>query len=75
MRVEHHLLALVHIGPHKHHPAVAEPNMRDLHGRRYAVDQNDLVAPIELVSFTWRLIERHIGSAVTASRFFVQVLA
>lgn len=35
--------------------------MRDLHGRRHAVDQNDLMAPVELVSLTWRVIEGHIG--------------
>lgn len=31
MRVEHHLLALAHIGPGEHHPAVAKPDMRHLH--------------------------------------------
>jgi hypothetical protein len=31
MRIEHHLLALAHIGPGKHHPAVAKPDMRHLH--------------------------------------------
>ncbi len=35
--------------------------MRHLDGRRHAVDQNDLMAPVELVSLTWRVVERHIG--------------
>ena len=47
--VEHHLLRLARIGPHEHHPAVAEPDVRDLHRRRGAVDHHDLVAPVELV--------------------------
>ena len=37
--VEHHLLRLARIGPHKHHPAVAEADVGDLHGHRHAVDQ------------------------------------
>ena len=57
-------------------PSIRTPElMRELHGRRYAVDQNDLVAPVELVGFAWRVIERHIGTAATAPRFFAQILA
>jgi putative transposase len=37
MRVEHHLLALARIGADIQHPAVAEPDMRDLHPHGYAV--------------------------------------
>ena len=55
------LLALSHIGPGEHHPAVAKPNMSNLHRDRYAVDQHDLMAPVELISLARRLIERHIG--------------
>ncbi|MNT36611.1 hypothetical protein D3C72_1727080 [compost metagenome] len=40
---------------------MAKPDMGDLDGRRHAVDQNDLVAPVELVSLTWRVIKRNIG--------------
>ena len=40
---------LARIGPHEHHPAVAEADVRDLHRRRGAVDHHDLVAPVELV--------------------------
>lgn len=52
--VEHHLLGLARIGPDEHHAAVAEPNMGDLHGHCHAVDQDDLVAPIELVGLARR---------------------
>ena len=61
MRIEHHLLALAHVGPHEHHSAVAEPDMRHLHSDCHAVDPHDLVAPVELVSLARRIIERHIG--------------
>ena len=37
--VEHHLLRLARVGAHEHHPAVAEPNVRDLHRRRHAADE------------------------------------
>ena len=50
---------LARIGPHERHPAVAEPDMRDLHGRRHAVDHDDLVAPVELVGLARREAQRH----------------
>jgi hypothetical protein len=38
---------LAGIGPDEDHPAVAEPDMGDLHRRGHPVDQNDLfVGPI-----------------------------
>ena len=49
--IEHHLLRLARIGAHEQHAAVAEPDMGDLHGHRHAVQQDDLVAPVELVGF------------------------
>jgi hypothetical protein len=49
--VKHHLLGLARIDAHEHHAAVAETNMRDLHDRRHAVHDDDLVAPVELVGF------------------------
>jgi hypothetical protein len=61
VRVEHHLLGLARIGPHEQHPAVAQPDMRDLYGERRAVDQHDLVRPVELVGLTRRKAQRHIG--------------
>jgi hypothetical protein len=50
-----------HIGTGKHHAAMAEPDMGDLHGRRRAVDQHDLVAPVELVGLAGGIIEGHIS--------------
>ena len=47
MGIEHHLLRLARIGPHEQHPAVAKPDVGDLHGHRHAVQQDDLVAPVE----------------------------
>jgi hypothetical protein len=62
--VEHHLLRLARIGPHERHPAVAEPDMGDLHRHRHAVaSDHDLVAPVELVGFTRREAQRDIGPA------------
>src|SRR5690606_15388141 len=37
------------------------PDVGHLHGRRHAVDQDDLVAPVELVGLARRVVERHIG--------------
>jgi hypothetical protein len=54
VRVEHHLLRLARIGAHEQHAAVAEPDMGDLHDHRRAVQQNDFVAPGELVGFPRR---------------------
>src|SRR5450432_645622 len=59
--VEHHLLRLPRISSHEQHAAMAEPDVRHLHGHRRAVQQDDLVAPVELVGFTWREAQRHIG--------------
>ena len=59
VRVEHHLLALARVGAHEHHPAVAEPDMGHLHGRGHPVDDDDLVAPVELVGLARREAERH----------------
>jgi hypothetical protein len=50
--VEDHLLRLARIGAEERHSAVAQPDVRDLHDRRHAVDQDDLVAPVELVGLT-----------------------
>jgi hypothetical protein len=61
VRVEHHLLRLARVGAHEHHPAVAQAEMRDLHDRRPPVHHNDLVAPVELISFARRKRQRHKG--------------
>jgi hypothetical protein len=57
--VEHHLLGLARIGPYEQHARVAEPDMGDLHRHRRAVDQHDLVAPVELVGLARIEAQRH----------------
>jgi hypothetical protein len=61
VRVEQHLLALARVRPHKQHPAVAEAHLRHLRHCRHTVDDNDLVAPVELVRLPRRERQRHIG--------------
>ena len=61
VRVENHLLGLARISAHEQHPTEAEPDMRDLHRRGHAVDQDDLMAPIELVSLAGIEAQRHVG--------------
>ena len=61
VRVEHHLLGLAGISPNERHPAVTEPHMRDLHRHGDAVDQHDLVAPVELVRLARLEAQRHEG--------------
>src|ERR1700716_1852947 len=46
--VEHHLLRLARIASHEQNAAVAEPDMGGLYHHRYAIQQNHLVAPVEL---------------------------
>ncbi|MEA2987739.1 MAG: hypothetical protein QOG83_450 [Alphaproteobacteria bacterium] len=59
--VEHHLLCLARIDPHEHHAAMAVPDMGDLDDHRHAVQQDDLVAPVELEGLSWREAERDVG--------------
>ena len=59
MGVEHHLLRLTRIGSHEQHATVAEPDMSDLHGHRRAAQQDNLVAPIELIGFPRGKTQRH----------------
>jgi hypothetical protein len=61
VRVEHHLLALARIGAHEHHAAHAEPHVGDLHRRRHAVHDHDLVGPVELVGFPRRERQGNVG--------------
>src|ERR1700733_13856812 len=49
------------IDPHEQHAAVTEPNVSGLHGHRHAVEQDDLVALVELIGFTGRKAQRDIG--------------
>src|ERR1700736_3904282 len=52
--VEHHLLRLARIATHKQHAAVTEPDMGGLYDYRHAIEQNDLMAPVELIGFSRR---------------------
>ena len=54
MGIEHHLLCLAWIGADEQHARVAEPDMGDLDLHGHAVDQHDLVAPVELVGLPRR---------------------
>jgi hypothetical protein len=40
---------------------VTEPDMGGLHDDRHPAQQDDLVAPIELISFTRRKAQRYVG--------------
>jgi hypothetical protein len=59
--VEHHLLRLARVDPHERHAAVTKPDMGSLHGHRHAAEQDDFVAPVELVGFTRSKAQRDIG--------------
>src|ERR1700738_4534900 len=59
--IEHHLLGLARIGAHEQHSAMTQPEVRHLDGDRCAVDQYDLVAPVELVGFARREAQRYVG--------------
>ncbi len=61
MGIEHHLLGLARIDPHEQHPAMAQPDMGGLDRHRRAIDQHDLMAPIELVGLARRKAEGDIG--------------
>lgn len=52
--VEHHLLRLVRISSCEQHAAVTQPDMSDLHEYGHAVEESDLVAPIEPIGLTRR---------------------
>jgi hypothetical protein len=58
MGVEHHLLGLARIGAHEQHAAMAKPHVGDLHDHRDPAQQDDFVAPIELISLTRRKAQR-----------------
>ncbi len=59
--VEHHLLRLAWIGASEQHPAVTEPDMSDLHDHRHAMQQDNLMAPVELVGFSRCKAQRDMG--------------
>ncbi len=55
---------------HEHHSAVTEPDMGGLHNHRHAIEQHNLVAPVELVGFTWRKTQWDIGCSGRLSTLF-----
>ena len=59
VRVEDHLLRLAQIRAHERHAAMAEADLRHLHLRGHAVEQHDLVAPVELVGLARRKAQRN----------------
>ena len=61
MGIKHHLLRLAWIGPDKWHPAVAEADMGNLDRRGRAIDQDDFVAPVELIRLTGVKTQRNIS--------------
>ena len=74
MGIEHHLLALTRIGTHEQHAAVTEPDMSHLHRDGDAIDEHDLMAPVELVSLARGKRQRHIGLSRHCSAFLAPAL-
>lgn len=68
--VEHHLLCLARVAPHEQHPAVAEPDMGGLHDHRHAIEQDNFMAPVELVGFAWGKAQRDISHRGRLPAFF-----
>jgi hypothetical protein len=63
--IEHHLLRLTRIGPHERHPAVAQPDLRELHRHRGAAKQHHFLRPVELQRFAGREAQRDESLAAT----------
>lgn len=61
------LLRLARIGPHEEHPAVAQANMRHLDRGGRPIDQDNLVAPLELIGFAGGKTQRHEGGRGTGA--------
>src|SRR5215208_945299 len=59
--VEYHLLRLARVASHIQHAAVAEPDVGGLHDHRHAIEQNDLMAPVKLISFSRRKAQRDVS--------------
>lgn len=58
MDIKHHILHLTGLGADEEHPAVAEQDMRHLHGDGHAGDQHDLMTPVELVGLARDIIPK-----------------
>jgi len=50
--IEDHPLRLAGIGPDEQHPTMTQANMGNLHRGRDTIDENDLMAQVELVGDT-----------------------
>jgi hypothetical protein len=61
MGIEHHLLRLAWISAHEQHAAVTKPDMGNLHDHHHAAQQDNFVAPVELVGFSRGKAQRDIG--------------
>jgi hypothetical protein len=68
MGFKYHLLGLTRIGDGERHPAMAEPEVRDLHLGQSPGQQDGLFAPIKLICLAWREDQRNksIGRTVMA---------
>jgi hypothetical protein len=75
MGVEHYILRLARIGPDEHHAVVAEPDMGDLNRHRHAVQDDDLVAPVEPVGIARRIEQRHVGLSQRRTASLLRLLA
>jgi hypothetical protein len=73
--VEHHLLRLAGIRPHKQHPAVTEPDVGGLHDHRHAAQQDDLVTPVKLVGFTGSKTQRDVGCSRRCAALLAPIIA
>src|SRR5271157_57965 len=61
VRIEHHLLRLARIGAHEQHATVAEPDVGNFYDHRRAAQQDDFVAPVELVGFAGSEAQWDVG--------------
>src|SRR6202050_1972154 len=73
--VEHHLLRLAGIRPHKQHPAVTEPDVGGLHDHRHAAQQDDLVTPVTLVGVTGSKTQRDVGCSRRCAALLAPIVA
>ncbi|SLN78046.1 hypothetical protein ROA7023_04698 [Roseisalinus antarcticus] len=62
VRIEHRLLRLARTGPDERHPAVAQAEMGDLGRHGHAIEDHDLMAPVDLAGLARIEARRHIGT-------------
>ena len=61
MGIEHHLQRLTRIRPHKWHSAMTEAHMGNLDRCGRTINQDDFVAPVELIGFAGVKTQRYIS--------------